>query len=98
MANDMRTFRPDYGVYTCPHVFRGERQVLFVVRDTDGTWQFLCGHDDDEDLEGCHLIEVGHLLDRDLSLAVVAELDAGTFAEREVTASDWQIGGLKADD
>ena len=45
----MKTFNKDYGVLTCPHIFRNERPVLLVVRDPDGYWQFMCGKDDAED-------------------------------------------------
>lgn len=90
----MKTFNRDYGVLTCPHIFRNERPVLLVVRDPDGYWQFMCGKDDAEDKEGCHLLHAGHLMSRDPSLEGMAELEVATFAERQGTDSQWTVGRL----
>ena len=92
----MKKFRRDYGVYTCPHIFRKERPILLVIRDPDGDWQFLCGQEDDD--EECHLVGVGHLLDEDPSLNLVAELGAGTLAERDNMQQNWNFYELDEDD
>ena len=88
-----RKFRRDYGVYCCPHVFNNERPILLVIRDPDGEWQFLCGESDDTDK--CHLVGVGHLLDRDSKLEQLANLAEATGAERETSDHDWKYFELE---
>jgi len=92
-APSRREFREDFGVYCCPHVFDSTRPVLLVVRDPDGDWQFLCGKRDDT--QDCHLIGVGHLLQRDLSLGAMADLDVASGAERENQRGEWKYFRLK---
>ncbi|PKM01448.1 MAG: hypothetical protein CVV16_14530 [Gammaproteobacteria bacterium HGW-Gammaproteobacteria-6] len=82
-----KIFREDYGVYCCSHIFKNERPVLLVVRDKDGSWQFLCGESDDSC--ECHLVGVGHLLDRDSSLRRMAELSISSGAERQSDTDGW---------
>ena len=60
-----RIFNSDYGVFCCPHVFHQEKPILLVVRDDDGDWQFLCGYDTFGPDQNCHLVGMGHLLERD---------------------------------
>ena len=88
-------FQPDYGVYVCPHVFDKTRNVLFSVRDFDGSWQFLCG------IEGCieegepRHIGVGHLVERDKSIDELTKLEPGMLAERDSIDSTWQYSDLE---
>ncbi len=88
-----REFRKDYGVYCCPHVFKNERPVLLVIRDPDGDYQFLCGENDDT--EECHLVGVVHLLDRDPSLELLANLNEGHGAERKTKNHNWEYFELE---
>jgi len=82
-----KKFRRDYGVYCCNHVFLDERPILLAIRDPDGYWQFLCGEDDDAG--DCHLVGIGHLLDRDPSLDQMADLAVASGAERSALGDDW---------
>ena len=85
LSHSGRKFRQDFGVYCCPYVFRATRPVLLVVRDSDGAWQFLRGHSDD--VQDCHIVGAAHLLDRDPTLGVMAELwrkVSGTIPYRSV--------------
>lgn len=91
-----REFREDFGVYCCPHVFRSTRPVLLVIRDPDGEWQFLCGAADDT--QDCHLVGVGHLLERDPALAAMAELENASGAERKSPEGEWDYFRLKPED
>lgn len=92
----MKRFRSDYGVYVCEHVFRHEKPVSLVIRDPDGYWQFLCGNEDDTDRD-CHLVGVGHLLDKDPSLAEMTELKIGAGAERPTINDAWCFFELDED-
>lgn len=94
MAN--RTFRDDYSVTVCPHVFAASRPINFVVRDTDGSFQFLCGEPDDADAGPCRSVGVGHLVARDSTLSAVAELEPGTYAERQAAEDPWSVGKLES--
>lgn len=90
-----RTFREDYGVYACSHVFRDERPVLLVVRDDDGSWQFLCNEPSCVEEGDIHLVGVGHLLERDGSLADAAEVQASQYYERRSVGEGWVVGDLE---
>lgn len=89
----MRNFNDDYGVYVCHHVFAKAAPVSFVVRDYDGEWQFLCGHNDEN--VSCHLIGVGHLIKDDPTLNEMANLEPGSYAERQALNEKWSVGDLK---
>ena len=84
-------FKPDYGVYVCPHVFDRSRPVLESIRDLDGSWQFLCG------IERCieegepHYIGVGHLIEIDPSIDELTALNPGMYADRTDKGSAWSF-------
>ncbi|WDD98213.1 hypothetical protein [Thalassomonas actiniarum] len=87
----MKKFRRDYGVYTCPHVFKKERPVKLVIRDPDSDWQFFCGDEQADEAEECHLVHVSHLLEDDKSLEIMAELEPEERAERKDEQTDWEF-------
>jgi len=83
-----KIFREDYGVYCCPHIFNKQRPILLVIRDPDeGDWQFLCGENDDTG--DCHLVGIGHLIERDPEVAQMANLKKGSGAERATVSNAW---------
>ncbi len=92
-----KKFRNDFGVYVCSHVFRNEADILESVRDFDGSWQFFCGGDHDFENEDCHLVGVGHLVARDESIGILANMEIGTYAERESMESEWVYGKLESE-
>jgi len=73
--------------YVCNHVFEDTRPILLVVHE-EGDWMFLCG-DSDHDLGDCRVVGVGHLVDRDPSLDVCADLPKGFEAERSAVGELW---------
>jgi hypothetical protein len=91
MSNGKQFHDRRLGVICCGHVFRREREVRLVARESDG-WQFMCGGADhvraDGKPDGRH-IHIGHLLNFDPSLNQLADLPAGWQAERRDTASAW---------
>ncbi len=87
-------FRPDFAITVCGHVFRKSRPVLFVVRDEQFSWQFLCGIDGYTEENDCHLVGVGHLLDIDSSLSSAADLGINEYQERLNQSSSWSRGTL----
>lgn len=95
----MKNFESELTVFVCPHVFAKERPILDVIRDFDGKWQFLCGHDfDDPDNGpegGPQKVSVAGLLERDTTLKQMADLEVGHFAEREDETAPWVFGELE---
>ncbi len=87
-----RTFRHDFGVTVCDHVFTGQSPVLLVVRDEEISWQFLCGGSLESD--PCHHVGVGHLISRDSSLEIMADLAVGWYAKRNYQTDVWNFGKL----
>lgn len=87
-------FRDDYGVYVCSHIFENSRPILDSVRDKDGSWQFLCGVDGCVDEGEPHLVGVGHLVKRDLSVNQLTSLKPGMYAERANENEPWKYGLL----
>lgn len=87
----MKKFDNDYGVFCCPHVFLGE-DVKLVIRDYDGSWQFLCGNDDTSTEP--KFIGVGHLTNKDPSINQVTNLNLGQGAERDSIKSGWILFDL----
>lgn len=73
--------------YVCEHVFTGERDVLYVVRDHEGDWQLLCG---ESGHERPRLVGLGHLVARDESLRAVLDLTPGEVAERAHLGGAWR--------
>jgi hypothetical protein len=78
---------PKQLVVVCPHVFKNTKSIKLVVRQ-EGDWQFLCGGPHNEG-EGPHIVGVGHLLNRDESLAQLMDLPEGWEAERRSIRSKW---------
>lgn len=74
--------------FVCSHVFRAERPIL-VVSHADGDWQFMCGGVD-HGPDDCHLVGVGHLVDRDPSLQECSNLDVDCVAERAAVDQPWK--------
>lgn len=74
-------------VFCCEHVLETTRPILRVSHDHDGDWQFLCG---DSHAGGKpRIICMGCALERDGTLAALADLPLGWGADRETVGSLW---------
>jgi hypothetical protein len=62
--------------------------ILLVSHDEEGDWQFLCGITDQVD-DGA-VVSLGSILQRDSTLADLADLPQGWQASREAVGSDWK--------
>ena len=80
---------PHLGVILCPHV-RDGAPILYVCRDEDGAWQFLCGADHGED-EPPALVGLSHVVEQDPTVNEVASLCSNHRAEREAVGAPWEI-------
>ena len=80
---------PDTACFTCCHVLEEHSPILYVSHDDDGFWQFLCGREHTE--EEARIVSLAYILKLDPSMADLAELDYGEFAEAEDENSDWTV-------
>jgi len=79
---------PHTGVYLSETVHNGTEQVTFVSHDAeDGAWQFL--GDSMSDGGGPVLSCFHHPIDRDPTLAELADLPLGWYAERDKVGKPW---------
>jgi hypothetical protein len=75
-------------VFTTKPVLQSRHPILLVTHDRDGDWQFLCGTTNR--LEDCQVVSLGCLLERDRTLAGVADLPEGWRATRRTKRAAWR--------
>jgi hypothetical protein len=65
--------------------------ILLVTHDAEEPqgWQFVNGHGDTDDLSGGIPVHVEHVLERDPSVAELADLPQGWRAWRDEEGSPW---------
>lgn len=80
---------PDTACFTCRHVLDEHRPILYVSHDEDGYWQFLCGDTHEED--DARIVSLASILKIDASMAALAGLDHGEYAEADDPESDWVV-------
>jgi len=76
------------GSFTTDGVLRRGLPIVLVSHEEDGDWQFLCDTPNDE--RECILVCLGCMLERDQSLALVADLPRGWVAWRDEASFPWQ--------
>ena len=86
----MKSLKRKLGAICCGHVFRRERDILFVAT-TPREWQFMCGQSDHYSSRDGHFVLVGVLVDFDPSLDELADLPIGWEAERSSVGSPWIV-------
>jgi hypothetical protein len=75
--------------YVCLHVLAGDRPVLYACRE-DGDLVLACGGEDHrQSADDWKVAHLGHALDRDTTVAEVADLPEGTQAERAAVGEPW---------
>lgn len=75
--------------FSCTHVYKDGRDILFISHDEDGDWQFMCGDNNHEPDNGV-LLCLEHITEIDASVNEVADLPFGFAAERESKNKDWE--------
>lgn len=80
---------PDTACFTCCHILDEHKPILYVSHDEDGYWQFLCGGIHKE--EDAKIVSLAAILKIDDSMADMADLDYGEYAEAEDSDSDWIV-------
>jgi hypothetical protein len=82
---------PNVAAITVRQIVHGARPILLVAHDDDdGSWQFLTG--EDLDVADGMLVSLKSMIDRDPSLAELADLPLGWHAWRDQVGSPWQRG------
>lgn len=82
---------PNTAVITCSHVLEDNKPILYVSHDEeDGMWQFLCGEQHDE--SEARIVSLYSIFMQDNSIAELAEMPCGYFAERKNQDEKWIIG------
>jgi hypothetical protein len=78
-------------VFACNRVIKQGAPVLYVCRDQEGDWQFLCGgtHEDDSEDAGM-LVCLDEVVSRDPTLNELAHLCAFSRAERDALGDAWR--------
>ena len=81
---------PDIGaVFACSHILDEKQPILFVRRDADGDWQFLCSNKTHRQ-DSLRLVTIFDILD-DPSAADAIALEPGQTAMRNSTSEEWTI-------
>ncbi len=75
-------------VFTTKPVIHAGHPILLVSHDADGDWQFLCGTTSRPD-DGM-VVSLGGMLERDPSIAKLADLPEGWRATRKDSKSPWR--------
>jgi hypothetical protein len=84
---------PNLRSFACQHVCDGET-ICYIVCDSDGDWQFLCGKSHGGAGDQPRIALVADLLQQDPSLRQLgAQLRPGQCAEREHAQAAWRISG-----
>jgi len=79
--------RPDIAVVTVGQVLRGGKPILYVTHDEDDGWQFLTG--EAVDPADAMVVSLREIVERDASIAMLADLPPGWCAKRDHTMSEW---------
>jgi hypothetical protein len=77
----------DKAIFTCNHVLEG-KPILYVTHDTDGDWQFLCGHDNHTE-ENAKIISLKQVVELDNTVNDLYEMPKGVEAERDSVGAKW---------
>lgn len=86
----------DQEALSCTHVVEEGKPVLFVSHDEDGSWQYLCGGQHEDDPESCLIVCNGCLGKKDASLKGIETLPVGHCAERvSEDEKSWEVYELE---
>ena len=76
-------------VFTCLHIIEENKPILYVKRDNEGDWQFLCG--DNHTTEDARVIALQEIINIDPSVSKVSNLKCGQIAVRESKENEWKL-------
>ena len=76
-------------VFTCLHIIEENKPILYVKRDNEGDWQFLCSGN--HTTEDARIIALQEIIDIDPSVSNVSNLKRGQIAVRESKENEWKL-------
>jgi hypothetical protein len=76
--------------YTCSHVVKENRPILFAYKDADD-FILHCGEGHDWELDPPKVVGIGHLIEKDASVEKVLSLNNGFEMERASLQVNWEI-------
>ncbi|GAA5496374.1 hypothetical protein Rhal01_02557 [Rubritalea halochordaticola] len=80
---------PNTACFTTTHVMREGAAIKLVYHDADdGAWQFFSEHF--TEAEDMMVVALGQVVERDPSVAVLADMPAGWMAQRRSLGAPWQ--------
>lgn len=79
-------------VITSKYILDENKSILRVIRDHEGDWQFLDGHDITE--KDARVVGLSQILDLDDSIRDILTLDNGMIAIRKSNTDKWIIQPL----
>jgi hypothetical protein len=80
----------DYGRgFACRNVWEKHAPILYVSRDSEGDWQFLCGGNEHTSAKEARLIHAIHAFDLFPNLNALRDLGLGESARRESPEESW---------
>ncbi len=79
----------DKAVITCSHIVDDKSPILYVERDSEGDWQFLCGNGD-HTAKDAKVISLKQALQLDKTLKHLLAIPKGAGALRRTVDSKWQ--------
>jgi len=82
--------------FTCDHILKGERPILFVSHDANGDWQFMCGQNDHTD-KNAKLISLVQATELDPTVNDLYEMPMDFGADRKSVKDKWEPFRLPAE-
>ncbi len=79
---------PNTAVLTCTHVIDENKPILYVLHDSDGDWQFLCGQDNHSE-KNAKIISLKNAVELDNTINDLFEMPAGIGVVRNAVGEKW---------
>ena len=83
--NDM----PNTLCFTCCHVLDNNKPILYISRDEDGCWQFLCGQNHSQG--DARVVSLSEIMSIDKTILKLADLQCGEYAQYKEDYRKWIV-------
>jgi hypothetical protein len=85
-------YNPKLAVFSTKYVVNEGKEIVYVVHDMDGEWQFLS--EDKVTVEDLMIISLGSLLTKDPSLNDIVSIEPGHKAMRNRNGESWKVSKI----
>ncbi len=79
---------PNSMVFTCCHIIEEHKPILYIKRDDEQDWQFLCGAT--HTTEDARIVSLAEALQLDPDISLAANLKPGQIARRKSKDDKWK--------